>query len=102
MPPPPNNPPLAIGGLLPLIGRDGPLSDVQTVLGGARAARGGLVLVTGDPGIGKTRLAEEAAAHAKGFRVVWSWCASDPTARSFRPWAQVVRALAAAHTHAAR
>jgi hypothetical protein len=60
------------------------------------------VLVSGEAGIGKTRLATEVVNRAQGFSAVWSWCASDPAGGSFRPWMQVVRAFAAADAQAAR
>jgi hypothetical protein len=80
-------------GPLPLVGRDEALADVDAALEQARAGRGALVMLTG-----------EAAARAEslGVETVWSWCASDPAAGSFRPWVQVVRELAARHTRAAR
>jgi hypothetical protein len=87
---------------LPLVGRDEALADIEAVLDRAGAAHGGLVLVTGEAGIGKTRLATEAVNRAHGFRTVWTWCAADPAAGSFRPWVQVVRELAAADPEAAR
>ncbi len=90
------------GGGLPLVGRDEVLADVRAAVEQARASHGGLVLVTGEAGIGKTRLATEALNQAQGFRMVWSWCASDPAGGSFRPWLQVVRGLAAADAQAAR
>jgi len=46
------------------VGRDGELSNLRAVLADARAGRGRLVLLAGEPGIGKTRLAEELARHA--------------------------------------
>ena len=87
---------------LPLVGRDTALADIHAALADARASHGGLVLVTGEPGIGKTRLAAEVFNQAHGFVTVWSWCVSDPAAHSFRPWLQVVRDLAAADTDVAR
>ena len=42
-----------------LLGRDGELATLTTALGRAAAGRGRLVVVTGDAGIGKTRLLEE-------------------------------------------
>ena len=47
-----------------LVGRDDQLAALEGVLAGARGGRGRVVLVAGEPGIGKTRLAEEAARRA--------------------------------------
>jgi predicted ATPase len=52
------------------------------MLAAARAGRGALLTVTGEPGIGKTRLAEEAAGRANGFEVVWTWGCSGRTCSS--------------------
>jgi hypothetical protein len=89
-------------GRLPLVGRDDVLADVDSFLDAARGGHGALVLVTGEAGIGKTRLAEEAARRAADFTVAWSWCAPEPTAASFTPWVQVVRELSTAHPEVAR
>ncbi|WP_166459296.1 ATP-binding protein [Amycolatopsis pithecellobii] len=77
---------------LPLVARSGAVAEIRAAVERARAGRGGLVLVTGDAGVGKTRLAEEASAAADGLRVLWTWC--TPGA-ALRPWARVVRTLAA-------
>jgi predicted ATP-dependent serine protease len=55
--------------LIPLVARAGVLVEVDSVLAAARAGRGALLTVTGEPGIGKTRLAEAAAGRAAGFMV---------------------------------
>jgi hypothetical protein len=78
------------------------LADIKSLLDQARSSRGGLVLVSGEAGIGKTRLATEAVNQAPEFRRVWSWCAADPAGGSFGPWVQVVREFAAADAQAAR
>ena len=62
--------------LYPLVARAGALAEVDSVLAAVRAGRGALVAVTGEPGIGKTRLAEAAADRAEGFEVIWTWCPS--------------------------
>src|SRR3954453_20720132 len=82
----------------PLVGRRAVLAYLAGVLSRARAGNGGLVLVTGEPGIGKTRLAEELTTCADGFDVHWSWCTAERSTGSLRPWALVLRALAATHT----
>jgi eukaryotic-like serine/threonine-protein kinase len=57
------------------------------------ARRGGLVMVTGEPGIGKTRLAEETAryATASGARALWGRCWEGGGAPAFWPWIQLIR-----------
>ncbi|HVA91507.1 MAG TPA: DUF6788 family protein [Chloroflexota bacterium] len=56
-----------------LIGRDVELAQVRACLGAAREGKGQLVILTGEAGIGKTRLAEEGAEAAAllGFTVLW-------------------------------
>jgi DNA-binding SARP family transcriptional activator len=78
-----------------LVGRDDPLAALDGVLAGARGGRGRVVLVAGEPGIGKTRLAEEAArrAAAAGMGVAWGRCHEGDGAPALWPWAQVARQL---------
>jgi DNA-binding SARP family transcriptional activator/tetratricopeptide (TPR) repeat protein len=75
-----------------LIARAAQLSLVERRLSEVRQGHGGVVLVTGEAGIGKSRLvqaaAESAAAH--GFRVAGGSCV-DGTAPAFWPWIQVLR-----------
>ena len=60
------------------------------------AGAGGVVLLAGEAGMGKTALAAEAAAYAKarGAVAVWGTCWEGEGAPGFWPWIQVVRALA--------
>jgi len=80
-----------------LVGRDDQLAALDGILAGARGGRGRVVLVAGESGIGKTRLAEEAArrAAAAGMQVAWGRCHEGDGAPTLWPWAQVVRQLAA-------
>jgi tetratricopeptide (TPR) repeat protein len=84
-------------GELPLLGRARELADLDATLEEATAGHGGLVLLTGEPGIGKTRLAtalgEQAA--SDGHRVAWARGWDGGGAPAFWPWVQVVRAVAA-------
>jgi DNA-binding CsgD family transcriptional regulator len=78
----------------PFVGREGELVALTADLDAAVAGRGGVVLVGGEPGIGKTRLAEELAAQAtsRGALVLWGRCWEGEGAPAFWPWVQVVRA----------
>ena len=89
--------PLLSAGEGELVGRDEQLAALDRALAGAAAGRGRLVLVAGEPGIGKTRLAEEVArqAAARGVRVAWGRCWEGEGAPAFWPWVQVVRELLA-------
>ncbi len=78
-----------------LVGRDAHLQVVDRALAGTATGRGRIVLVAGEPGIGKTRLAEEATRRARGCGVTVAWGRSDPDAGAppFWPWTQVLRDL---------
>ncbi|RSN62601.1 LuxR family transcriptional regulator [Amycolatopsis sp. WAC 04182] len=75
----------------PFVGRAAELAILRGRLADAAAGSGGLVLVSGPPGIGKTRLVEEAVSDVAA--VVWGRCADDPGAPPLWPWRRVVEAL---------
>jgi DNA-binding SARP family transcriptional activator/tetratricopeptide (TPR) repeat protein len=79
-----------------LVGRDAEMAMLEQALAAASMQQGRLVLLGGEPGIGKTRLAEEFAilAGARGAKVRWGGCYELEGAPAFWPWAQVVRGLA--------
>ncbi|MGH2897844.1 MAG: AAA family ATPase, partial [Solirubrobacteraceae bacterium] len=78
-----------------LVGRGRELAQLETGLERALAGRGGLVLLTGEPGIGKTALAREFVerAAARGAAWVWGNCWDGGGAPAYWPWVQVGRAL---------
>lgn len=82
-------------GARALIGRDRELAELTAGLEDALGGRGRLVLIAGDPGIGKTVLAEHLAIRAveRGARVLWGRCWEGGGAPPFWPWMQIVRAL---------
>jgi AAA ATPase-like protein len=88
---------VAAPGELPLLGRAHELADLHAILEESAAGRGSLVLLTGEPGIGKTRLATALGGHATaaGHRVAWARGWDGGGAPAFWPWVQVVRAAAA-------
>jgi eukaryotic-like serine/threonine-protein kinase len=77
----------------PFVGREAELAALTADLEVAAGGRGGVVVLAGEPGIGKTRLAEElaAAAAARGALVLWGRCWEGEGAPAFWPWVQVVR-----------
>jgi DNA-binding SARP family transcriptional activator len=80
-----------------LVGREEQLGVLEAALADAAAGRGRLVLVAGEPGIGKTRLAEEGVQRATrdGVAVAWGRCWEEQGAPPFWPWVQVLRELLA-------
>ncbi len=78
----------------PLVGRTRELQELLDAFEDARAARGGVHLILGDPGVGKTRLAAALGEHAagEGASVVWTrgWGRAAP---AYWPWVEVVRSL---------
>jgi tetratricopeptide (TPR) repeat protein len=77
------------------VGRDGELAELLAGLDDAAAGTARLFLLAGDPGIGKSRLAYEAAARARdrGFTVAWGRCWEAGGAPAYWPWVQALRAL---------
>jgi tetratricopeptide (TPR) repeat protein len=73
------------------------MADLRAALAEAAAGRGDLVLLTGEPGIGKTRLAATVGelAAADGYRVAWARGWDGGGAPAFWPWVQIVRAVSA-------
>ncbi|MFD6969434.1 helix-turn-helix transcriptional regulator [Streptomyces sp. NPDC059949] len=53
-----------------LVGRGAEMEQITTTLAAARSGRGGALFVTGEPGVGKTRLAAEALTAAAGAGMV--------------------------------
>jgi DNA-binding SARP family transcriptional activator len=78
-----------------LVGYERELSSLEDVLEEALAGQDRLALISGEPGIGKTRLADELAnvARARGAQVVWGRCWQGGGAPAYWPWIQVLRAL---------
>lgn len=78
-----------------LIGRGHAAGVLRTQVERATASHGGLVLVTGEAGIGKTTLAGEAADEARrlGALVLGGSCWDSENAPGYWPWVQVLRAL---------
>jgi class 3 adenylate cyclase len=76
----------------PFTGRTAELARVGQRLEEARAGRGGVVLLAGEPGIGKTRTLEELAERARtaGALVLWGRCYEGEAARPWGPFAEAL------------
>ncbi len=75
------------------VGRESEMATLRAHLEYAYAGAGRLVLLVGDPGIGKTRAAQEFAGHARrrGARVLSGSCYEGEGAPPFWPWVQILR-----------
>jgi eukaryotic-like serine/threonine-protein kinase len=84
-----------IGGTF--VGRERELSELRASLASVAGGRGQLFCLTGEPGIGKTRLAEEISTDAEraGAKVAWGRCWEGGGAPAFWPWTQALRHCAA-------
>jgi tetratricopeptide (TPR) repeat protein len=85
-----------------LIGRDHPAGILRAELGRVADSHGGLVLITGEAGIGKTTLVTWAMAAARelGALVLSGSCWDSESAPGYWPWVQVIRGLRRAGTAA--
>ncbi len=79
-----------------LIGRTRELSTIARALADAESEKGRLLLLAGEPGIGKTSLADAATALAKarGFTVHWGRCWESGGAPAYWPWLGVLSSIA--------
>jgi tetratricopeptide (TPR) repeat protein len=77
----------------PFVGRLRELEELEAGFAEAAAGRGALFLLVGAAGIGKTRLADEAAraAAAAGMTVSWGRCWETGGAPAYWPFIQVLR-----------
>ena len=77
----------------PFVGRESELTMLSAALEDAIAGRGKLVLLEGEPGIGKSYLAEEFMRHAgtRGAVVLTGRCWEAGGAPAYWPWVQALR-----------
>src|SRR5262249_13794522 len=76
------------------VGRKSELAELRAGLDSALAGRGSVVLVAGEPGIGKSELADRLGAEAasRGAEVLWGRSWEGEGAPPYWPWAQIIRA----------
>ncbi|MFN2526105.1 MAG: AAA family ATPase [Actinomycetota bacterium] len=78
------------------VGRESHIRELSRAIDEATAGKTTLLLISGEPGIGKTRLVEEARSHATslGAEIHWGRCWTEEGAPAYWPWVQVIRSLA--------
>ncbi|MDP2674150.1 MAG: protein kinase [Dehalococcoidia bacterium] len=75
------------------VGREKEMDELRAGLEDALSGRGRLLMLVGEPGIGKTRTSEEFATYAglRNAQVLWGRCYEGEGAPAYWPWVQVVR-----------
>jgi DNA-binding SARP family transcriptional activator len=78
----------------PLVGRESELARLRAALADAGRGQGRAVILTGETGVGKSRLVEELAAEAAriGARLLLGHCHETEQILPFRPWIDALRA----------
>ncbi|MFQ5435279.1 MAG: AAA family ATPase, partial [Anaerolineae bacterium] len=87
--------PLAATAVPPLVGRDKELMRLAALWQQTLAAESGLLIIRGEAGVGKTRLAESFAGQLQrqGYRVLWGRCYEFERVLPYQPIAEAVRSL---------
>jgi len=87
---------MSAAGSFAFVGRERELAQIGAALDGAAGGRGQLLLLAGEPGIGKTSVADRAAAAAaeRGFTVLWGRCWEAGGAPAYWPWLDIIAELA--------
>lgn len=82
-----------------LVGRERELNGLKAALADALSQHGRVVMLAGEPGIGKTRLSQELAAQAEsqGAQVFWGGCYEWQGAPPYWPWIQIIRSYIQGH-----
>ena len=75
------------------VGRQHEMAQLKAALDDALSGQGRLVMLVGEPGIGKTRTAQELAliAETRGAQVLWGCCYEEEGAPPYWPWVQAIR-----------
>jgi tetratricopeptide (TPR) repeat protein len=79
------------GGIF--VGREREMRELRAGLEDAVAGRGRLLLLVGEPGVGKTRTAEELITYARvrGVQALVGRCYEEEGAPPYWPWVQIIR-----------
>ncbi len=80
----------------PFVGREVELARIKGLIEGALEGQGAMATLAGEPGVGKSRLAEEVAAYAadRGFTVLTGHCYDSGGAPAYAPFIDGLERLA--------
>jgi class 3 adenylate cyclase/DNA polymerase III delta prime subunit len=75
------------------VGREHEVEELRAGVDATLSGQGRILLLVGEPGIGKTRTSEELATYAslRGAQVLWGRCYEGEGAPTYWPWVQLVR-----------
>ncbi len=75
------------------VGRRAEMDQLKAALEEALSGKGRLVTLVGEPGIGKTRTAQELVTFAsmRGMQVLWGRCYEEQGVPPYWPWVQAIR-----------
>ena len=75
------------------VGREKEMAELRSAMDATAAGQGRTVMLAGEPGIGKTRMAQELSTYAEslGAQVWWGSCNEQQGAPPYWPWVQPIR-----------
>jgi predicted ATPase len=81
------------------VGRQWEVGKLKVILEDALFSQGRLVMLAGEPGIGKTRTAQELSVYAVqcGAQVLWGRCYEELGMPPYWPWVQIIRSYVRGH-----
>ena len=79
------------GGIF--VGREQEMDELRAALEDSLSGHGRLLMLVGEPGIGKTRTSEEFATYGglRNVQVLWGRCYEGEGAPAYWPWVQLIR-----------
>ena len=77
------------------VGRERDVERLRVALENTIAGRGHVAMVSGEPGVGKSRLAQELARRSefRGAQVAWGRCYDEQGLPPYWPWVQIIRSF---------
>lgn len=80
-----------------IVGRAAELAAIDELVARMVGGRGAIVALAGEPGIGKSHMAQTIAGRAAGVRTVWGRCNEEPGAPPYWLWLQLLHSWIDGH-----